>query len=145
MLLLDCQKSLAAEGSLFAISIFTTSLLLLFRTRAVFLGNRRATVLFFLFWSAVVCSCLSVTYIVKASSYLPRLGCGFQEMGESCITCFIVAALEDVFLFASLSWKILSFFAEGEDKASYFRYFLGKDALPTVAHALLSSAQQYFL
>lgn len=132
------------ETSLFVISICSTTLLFVFRARAVFLGSHRATVFFFACWMIVVCFCFTMPFSFTAVKG-PGEGCTIRAMETYCVSCFVAAAMNDIAVFFLITWKILSFFAAGEGYKSCFACFWGKDDLPLIPDILLRTGQQYVL
>lgn len=124
----------------------STSLLFVFRARAVFLGSRKATVSFLLLWMVVAGSCVAQPLFTTAAIHpVPGEGCKVERMEYACITCFVAAAANDVIVFALISWKILTFFAFDEGIKPRFAYFWRRGGLPKVSKILLRTGQQYFL
>lgn len=124
----------------------STSLLFVFRARAVFLGSRKATVGFLLLWMVVVASCVTQPLFTTATKHpIVNEGCKVERMEFACISCFVAAAANDVIVFALISWKILTFFAFDEGIKPRFAYFCGMGGLPKVSQILLRTGQQYFL
>ncbi|KAH8115960.1 hypothetical protein DFH11DRAFT_1250200 [Phellopilus nigrolimitatus] len=150
----SCSPLLSAAAWLYTAERCSTSLLFFFRVRAVYLGGRSASVFFLVLWLSVLGSCAYLPFSIETSTKFTGLRpfnwsgegtCKIGLMGLECLTCVGAAVVYDTFVFCAISWRLLSFNANGDGDNSWPGYFCGRKELPVVSGTVFRGGKQYYI
>ena len=141
----SCRGVFEAFTWTFSLAVSTTSILFLFRIRAVFWNDRWVIGTFLLLWLVVTGVCLVVPFSGGARHIGPTDACVETAKESVFVGCFISVAAYDTLVFCVISWRLVVFSGPEEGLRSKLRYFWGTGMLPLISETLLRSGQQYYL
>lgn len=160
----QCNRFIMMIGWFFVVAMPSTSLLFLFRVRAVY-GNSKIIVYFFgILWLAILGLCAAIPFGIKGGTCcflravsIPDLrGHSAAHIGptQRCINTEVASyisapialnAINDTLIFLAISFRIISFSVAGETGRDKLRSFISGDGLPQLSKGLLQGGQLYYL
>ncbi|KAL5481016.1 hypothetical protein ACEPAI_9957 [Sanghuangporus weigelae] len=137
----NCQALLIALGVCFAIAVPATSLLFVFRIRAVFHRHKYVVWLFFFLWLAVLGGCITVPFAINGAHIGPTSNCINVGVKPFSSVGIVISAVNDLLVLVAISIKL----AHNSNGGGRMENFWSGGALPQLSKAVLQSGQQYYL
>lgn len=143
----DCSTAYIAFNSFYAVSLSATAFLFLFRARAIYGRGRLVTVVFGIFWLAVVATSITSLFAGSVTSFADPPQCIIKSVQSYARSSGIVITLYDTIVFLSISFRLVSTFRQTEPrtrKEKLIAWFSGAD-MPAFSKALLQDGQMYYM
>ena len=135
----------------FCVVLVLTSLLFLFRTRAVFKRNPWVTTFFAFLWLAVLGGCIALIVDVftpvpvNTVTNTPQL-CIDSGINPFAATVTIIPLINDTLIFLATTWRLSrNSYADPYTLESGIKIFILGDHLPVFSKVLLRDGQAYYL
>lgn len=141
----NCQSLQIALGICFAAAVPATSLLFLFRIRAVFHDLKVVVWSFAFLWLAVLAGCILVPFAIRGEHIGPTLNCINSGVKPFSSAGIIISTVNDTLVLVAISLRIL-YNASGKRRSGIrLKSLFDGGALPQISKSVLQSGQQYYL
>ena len=120
-----------------------SSLLFLFRVRAVFIGHRYVVWFFYFLWTAVVATCIAAGFALDDAPLGGTKYCFDLHMAKFGAAAMVVSAVNDTLVFVFITGKILR--DNRSPYTSVWRTFLTGEGMGKMSRLLLQSGQLYYM
>ena len=141
----NCQALQIALGVCFAIAVPVTSLLFLFRIRAVFNDMKFVFWIFVFLWASVLAGCITVPFAISGTNIGPTSHCINSDVEPFSSAGIIISAVNDTLVLFAISLRLV-FNASGPDRsAARMKGVWRGGTLPQISKSILQSGQQYYL
>ncbi|PPQ94182.1 hypothetical protein CVT25_003819 [Psilocybe cyanescens] len=144
-----CEQFLLAVYILMTISISTTSLLFVFRVRAIYIGNKYIASFFGLMWLAVVASFMATMQGLDALLESNESGsltyCATRRISRYVALNFVMPLVHDTLVFLAISWRLTTNSIQHSNVKNGVRAMVFGDYMPAFSRALLQDGQMYYL
>ncbi|KAF8574945.1 hypothetical protein K439DRAFT_799707 [Ramaria rubella] len=137
----SCHDLPIIIGWCWAVAIPSTSLLFLFRIRAVFDGQRSVVCLFRILWLATLGGAITVPFALTGGHIANTNRCIPTSVKPFSSASIIASACNDTLVFIAISWRIIT----RTTVNGRVRSFFGGRNLPELSLELLRGGQQYYL
>ena len=142
----NCSQIFTVTVWLFAIAIPSTTLLFLFRVRAVYLGNKYVVGAFAIMWLGVLGVSITATQHVKAIRIGPTNYClSVNHRTPAISAAAIIPLINDVLSFCAVTWRLAQNAQVDPTFRTGFKVMIFGHYLPVFSKALLQDGQIYFL
>ncbi|CAA7262440.1 unnamed protein product [Cyclocybe aegerita] len=146
---IPCRTLDTIAESFFAVSVALTSLLFLFRVRAIFDRNKYVRAFFSLMWLAVVAAVITPTQGLTGMNIGPTKYCIHEKVEMYVGAANLLPLVNDTLIFLAISWKLMqnthAASAHPLSGKINLRAFLRGDYLPAFSRGLLQDGQVYYL
>ncbi|KIM77145.1 hypothetical protein PILCRDRAFT_825699 [Piloderma croceum F 1598] len=141
----DCKVLKYMKGSLLEIGVSATSLLFLFRVKAVYNNSRIITAFFGLLWLAIT-GLNTLIMLAISPDHIPHTKRCTEGLAlpEYTTVPIIVTAVNDTLVFFAISYRMLSSVMIHSTWRARAKSFFTGDGLMHVSRALLQSGQVYY-
>jgi len=136
-----CERLPRVIGWCWVVAIPSTSLLFLFRIRAVFDGRPWIIGFFVMLWLANLGGSITVPFALFGGNIANTNRCVPTGVKSFSSAGIIITAVNDTLVFAAISWRIIMDTALSGKLKSFIR---GR-SLPYISRELLRGGQQYYL
>ncbi|PPQ87208.1 hypothetical protein CVT25_014181, partial [Psilocybe cyanescens] len=144
-----CNQFVLAVHILMTISISTTSLLFVFRVRAIYEGNKYIASFFGLMWLAVVASFIVTMQGLEAhlesNEYGSLTYCATRSISRYIALDFVMPLVHDTLVFLAISWRLTTNSIQHSNVKNGVRAMVFGDYMPAFSRALLQDGQMYYL
>ncbi|PPQ88824.1 hypothetical protein CVT25_009310 [Psilocybe cyanescens] len=144
-----CDQFLLAVHILMTISISTTSLLFVFRVRAIYIGSKYIASFFGLMWLAVVASFIVTMQGLDAHPESHESGsltyCATRRISRYIALDFVMPLVHDTLVFLAISWRLTTNSIQYSNVKNGVRAMVFGDYMPAFSRALLQDGQMYYL
>ncbi|EPQ51305.1 hypothetical protein GLOTRDRAFT_49043 [Gloeophyllum trabeum ATCC 11539] len=141
----SCQALQYALGWCYVVAGPSTSLLFLFRIRAVFFHNKPVVLLFSLLWLAVLGTAFTVPFAITGEHIGPTQRCINTAVKSFSSSSIIVGGIFDSLVFLTISYRLLTTNLVEETWSSRLNSFLSGSGFTRLPAALLQGGQMYYL
>ncbi|PPR01380.1 hypothetical protein CVT24_006218 [Panaeolus cyanescens] len=144
----NCKMASVAVNALFPLAIPSTSLLLFFQVRAIYMRNNMVVAFFGLMWIAVVGACTTTVIASRSAVEIGQTNycIVYAELKSYSSAPAIVVLVNDTLMFMSIVYKALQCSMTANDGVKTgVKTFLFGTSLPALSKALLQNGQAYFL
>ncbi|KAF9047785.1 hypothetical protein BJ165DRAFT_1527046 [Panaeolus papilionaceus] len=144
----NCKHTVLAGTALLPLAIPSTTLLLFFQVRAIYIRNRLLILFFGLTWLAVVAACaVQIMAATTGTSIGPTKYCiQYSQAKPYSAAPAIVVLVNDTLMFLAVVYKVLQCSMDSSSNIKTgFKTFVFGTSLPTLSKALLQNGQAYFL
>ena len=140
-----CYRLGKISNVLFFLSVSCTSLLLFFRTRAVFDRNPWIVAFFFGLWLAVATTGVLVIVGVDETNFGPTEYCTEGQVKLFVQIAATIPVINDTLVFLAISWRLYSNSYAGPTLRNGLQVLIFGDYLPRFSKAMLQDGQAYYL
>ncbi|KAF9047784.1 hypothetical protein BJ165DRAFT_1610475 [Panaeolus papilionaceus] len=144
----NCMTTSVAINALFPLAIPSTSLLLFFQVRAIYIRNNALVAFFGFMWIAVVGACATTVIAARSAFEIgPTKYCiVYGSLKSYSSSPAIVVLVNDTLMFMCIVYKVLQCSSASSSGLKMgVKTFLFGTSLPTLSKALLQNGQVYFL
>lgn len=141
----NCQALQVALGSCFAAAVPLTSLLFLFRVRAIFHHHKWVVAVLSFMWLGTAAGSITVPFAITGQHIGPTDHCINTAVKNFSSSGIVITAVNDTILFFCISWKLLSSSAIDPSFKTKAKIFISGKGLPVLTKTLLQSGQEYYL
>jgi hypothetical protein len=141
--LADCQAAIRVFDSFYPISFGSSSLLFLFRVRAVFGGHRFATWAFGILWISTLAA--SITIPIGSTATKIGSACIVTQLSEYVGVHAIAMTLYDTSVFLAISYRLLANSHVEQTPGDMITALFRGANLPAFSNALFRDGQKYYL
>ncbi|OCB90290.1 hypothetical protein A7U60_g2464 [Sanghuangporus baumii] len=141
----NCQALLISLGVCFAVAVPATSLLFLFRIRAVFNDQRIVVWTFVFLWLSVLAGCITVPFAINGTHIGPTSNCINSSVKPFSSAGIVISAVNDTLVLFAISLRLV-YNASGTNKSgARLKSIWHGSTLPQISKSILQSGQQYYL
>ncbi|KAL5530968.1 hypothetical protein ACEPAG_3844 [Sanghuangporus baumii] len=141
----NCQALLVSLGVCFAVAVPATSLLFLFRIRAVFNDQKIVVWTFVFLWISVLAGCITVPFAINGKHIGPTSNCINSDVKPFSSVGIIISAVNDTLVLLAISLRLV-YNASGTNRSSVrLKSIWHGSTLPQISKSILQSGQQYYL
>ena len=140
-----CYRLGKITDVLYFLCVSCTSLLLFFRTRAIFDKNPWIVAFFFGLWLAVATSGVLVIVGVNETNIGQTKYCGSVQLKFFVPIAAIIPVINDTLVFLAISWRLYSNSYARPTLKNGLQVFIFGDYLPRFSKAILQDGQAYYL
>ncbi|KAF7360617.1 hypothetical protein MVEN_00793400 [Mycena venus] len=143
-----CSAAFLAFNSFYPVSISATTFLFFSRVRAIYGGERMATIIFGFLWLSVAGSSTTVPIAGRAANSPDTSECILTHSSPYAGSSGIILTVYDTVIFLAISYRLVSTFAyiePGLTRVEKLRIFFDGSNLPAFSKALLTDGQIYYL
>jgi len=140
----DCAVLKYVEGTFFAISLPATSLLFLFRVKAVYNDSRIVTTFFGILWLAIAGVSILIMLGITGNRIPYTRRCTEGLAHKYTTVPIFLTAVNDTLVFIAITGRLLSSSMVGNTWSAKAKSFFRGDGLHQLSRALLQSGQAYY-
>ncbi|KAJ7037602.1 hypothetical protein C8F04DRAFT_1091852 [Mycena alexandri] len=142
----ECSKAYIAFNSFYPVAVSASAFLFFFRVRAIFNGDRLATILFGCLWLAVLGSSITIPIGGKAAGLGDPTECIVAHVSAYVGSAGIVITVHDTLVFFAISYRLVSNFqAEQKTRGEKVKSLFSGSNLPAFSKSLFEDGQMYYM
>lgn len=141
----SCQALQVALGICYIFAVSSSSLLFIFRVRAVFHFQPMVVYLFYFLWVAVLGSAMIIPFSIAGMHIGPTRMCINTEVKPYTSAAVIINGVNDTLVFLAISWRLLTMNLVDESWSARVRSFVHGRGFSRLTGTLLHGGQLYYL
>ncbi|KAF7969572.1 hypothetical protein HWV62_26871 [Athelia sp. TMB] len=140
----SCTPISALLGTVFVLSVASTSMMFLLRVRAVYLNSTRITTLFALMWLGTVTLTVVTDLNMRADHQLGSRICIDEDLARYAAFPVYATFFGDTMVFVAITYRLMADAATGDDWHSRLLSMVQGRGLRRLSRSLLQSGQLYY-
>ncbi|KAF9050303.1 hypothetical protein BJ165DRAFT_1577549 [Panaeolus papilionaceus] len=140
----DCDRFFKIVGAFYPITIPATSLLFLFRLKAVFNGNTVIVTFFLVVWTALLAMSIAIPWGIDGANIGPTQYCVASGVKNFVSAPTVMAFASDTLILFAISWKLMTTSSVSHRGIRGVKGMILGHYLPSFSRALLQSGQRYY-
>lgn len=140
----DCPMFIRIVGGFYPVTIPATSLLFLFRVRAVFDNNRLVVAFFVIVWLALFGTAITIPFGLVGTRIGPTAYCLIADMKEFVVVPTVISFASDTLVLLAITWRLMTNAHVSPQGIRGVKGMVLGDYLPSFSRALLHGGQKYY-
>ncbi|KAJ7189025.1 hypothetical protein C8R46DRAFT_1184262 [Mycena filopes] len=142
----DCEKAYLTFDAFYPVGVSASAFLFFFRVRAIFDGDRLATIIFGLLWLAVLGSSITIPIGGSAIGLGTPTECIVAHVSAYVGSSGIIITVHDTVVFFAISYRLVSNFqVEQQTRGEKVKSLFSGSNLPAFSKALFMEGQMYYM